>query len=218
MGRRLLAIPAPHILGVAEMETVDLSSYKNPPWHDKGRGFAVRSVWHLVNALFLQNPINPSSKLKIVLLRLFGARIGQGVIFKPSVNVKSPWLLEVGDHTWIGERVWLDSYFPIRIGSHVCVSQDAYLCTGNHDWTDPSFALKEGRIVIEDGAWIGARATLLPGAHVETHAVIAGGSVLSSVTEPYTIYAGNPAAPIKQRVIKRTAPNNQSAAPTVLER
>lgn len=183
--------------------TVDLSLYRNPEWHDKGRSFFVRAVWHCVNAIFLQNPLNPSSRLKAILLRLFGAKVGRGVLLKPGINVKSPWLLEIGDYTFIGERAWLDSYFPIKIGSNVCISQDAYLCTGNHDWSDPAFGLRESRLVIEDGAWLGARATVLPGAHIASHVVLAGGTVLSRPTEPFTVYAGNPATPVRRRVLRR---------------
>ena len=184
--------------------SVDLSRYRNPPGHNKGRGIVIRSLWHCVNAIFLENSLNPSSALKIGLLRLFGAKIGQGVIIKPSVNIKHPWFLEIGDHTWIGERAWLDNTFaPITLGSHVCLSQGVYLCTGNHDWSDPAFGLLERPLTIESGAWIGARASVLPGAHIAEHCVISGGSVISKPTEPFTIYAGNPAQPVKKRVIKR---------------
>jgi len=100
---------------------------------------------------------------------------------------------------WIGENAWLDSLATIKIGSHVCISQGAYLCTGNHDWSDPAFGLIIKPIIIEDGAWIGARAVVLPGVSVASHAVVTAGSVLSQTTEPYVIYAGNPASAIKKR-------------------
>lgn len=182
---------------------VDLSSYRNPPGHDKGAGLVKRAVWHLVNAAFLLNPANPSSRLKAALIRLFGGRVGVGVVLKPGINVKHPWFLTVGDHTWIGEGAWLDNTFaPITLGSHVCVSQGAYLCTGNHDWSDPAFGLLERPLTVEDGAWIGARASVLPGARVASHAVVTGGSVLARPTEPYTVYAGNPAVPVRRRVVR----------------
>ncbi len=192
-------------------ERVDLSSYRNPDWHDKGRNILVRSLWHIVNAIFLQNPINPSSRVKVFWLRAFGAKIGNNCVFKPAINVKSPWKISIGDNAWIGECAWLDSVAPIQIGADVCISQGAYLCTGNHDWSDTAFGLIEWPLVIEDGAWIGARAVILPGARVASHTIIAAGSVLSKSTEPYTIYAGNPAFPVKKRTLLTRSPEESEA-------
>lgn len=181
--------------------TVDLSAFDNS-WYDPGRGFLVRTLWHLVNAIFLQSPLNPSSRLKAFVLRLFGAKIGRGVVLKPSISVKYPWNLAIGDFSWIGENAWLDSLAPIKIGSNVCISQGTYFCTGNHDWSDPAFGLVVKPITIEDGAWVGARATVLPGVTVKSHSVVAAGSVIAKDTEPYMIYAGNPATKVKERKIR----------------
>jgi len=183
------------------MRHVDLTRYNNSSFNP-GRGFLIRTVWHFVNAIFLQNALCPSSRIKIFLLRLFGAKIGQGVLLKPSINIKYPWNLEIGDHSWIGENAWLDSLAPVRIGSNVCISQGVYLCTGNHDWTDPAFGLIVKPIIIEDGAWVGARATVLPGVTIGSHSVVAAGAVITKDTEPYMIYSGNPAVKIKERVIR----------------
>ena len=180
---------------------VDLSLYDNS-WYSPQRGFICRMLWHLVNVVVLQNPLNVSSRLKVWALRVFGARVGRAVVLKPGINVKYPWHLDIGDHVWIGEKVWLDSLVNIRIGSHVCISQGAYLCTGNHDWTDPGFGLLVRPIEIENGAWIGAGATVLPGVVVASHAVLASGGVLSQNAQAYMIYAGNPATAIKSRVIQ----------------
>lgn len=180
---------------------VDLSTFDNS-WYKPGRSLLFRSLWHIVNALFLQNPLNPSSRLKIAFLRLFGARIGEGVVLKPSINVKFPWNLEVGDYSWIGENAWLDSLAPIKIGSNACISQGGYFCTGNHDWTDPAFGLIVKGITIEDGAWIGARATVLPGVTVKSHSIVAAGSVIAKDTEAYGIYVGNPAVKVKERKVR----------------
>lgn len=183
------------------MQQVDLSQYKNPPDLDKGARFLKRTIWFLVNAWFLQNPANPSSRLKIALLRLFGAKIGKGVIIKPSANIKSPWFIEIGDYCMIGERVWIDSLAPVRIGNSVCISQDVYFCCGNHDWSDPAFGKSVRPITVEEGVWVATRATILPGVTLKSHSVIAACSMVNHDTEPYTIYAGSPAKPIRKRVI-----------------
>jgi putative colanic acid biosynthesis acetyltransferase WcaF len=99
----------------------------------------------------------------------------------------------------IGERDWLDSFEKIKIGSHCCISQGAHLCTGNHDWTDPAFGLIVKPITVEDGAWVGARATILPGVTLGRHSILTAGSTISKNTDPNMIYVGNPAQPVKER-------------------
>lgn len=185
----------------------DLSSYDNSGYRP-GRGPLWRGAWYVVNAIFFLNPLNPFSALKRSLLILFGARIGHGVVLKPSLNIKYPWNLTVGDHVWIGERAWLDSLAPITIGSHVCISQEAYLCTGSHDSGDSSFPPQIEPIIIEDGAWIGARATVLGGVTVGSHAVLAAGAVIARDARPYMIYSGNPALIVAERTI-RTGPADE---------
>jgi putative colanic acid biosynthesis acetyltransferase WcaF len=180
---------------------VDLSKFDNS-WYDPGRGLAVRLLWQVTNALFLQNPLNPSSWLKVSLLRLFGARIGRGVVLKPGISVKYPWNLEIGAHSWIGENAWLDSLAPIKIADNACISQGVYLCTGNHDWSDPAFGLVLKPISVAAGAWVGARATLLPGVTVSEGSVVVAGAVLAKDTQPFMIYAGVPAVMVKRRTLR----------------
>ena len=179
---------------------VDLSRYDNSSFNP-GRGSLVRALWYFANVLLLQNPLNPLSSLKVLLLRIFGAKVGKGVVLKPSINVKYPWNLRIGDHCWIGEGAWLDSLAPITIGSHACISQGSYLCTGNHDWSDPAFGLIVKPIVVEDGVWIGARALVVPGVTLGSHSVVAAGSVVAGDTESRMIYAGNPALALKERKV-----------------
>jgi putative colanic acid biosynthesis acetyltransferase WcaF len=171
---------------------VDLARYDNRGYHP-GAGLPRRVLWYLVNALLFQSWFHLGSGFKCRLLRLFGARIGRGVVIKPRVNVKYPWHLEIGDHVWIGEGTWLDSLGKIVIGSNVCISQGAYLLTGNHDYSDPSFGLIVKPIIIEDGAWVGAKAVVCPGVRIGRQAVVTVGSVLTGDAEPDGIYQGNPA-------------------------
>ena len=180
---------------------VELSRFDNG-WYQPGRGVAVRVLWIVANALVMQNPLFLSSTLKCALLRVFGARVGRGVNIKPGVNVKYPWRLHLGENAWIGEGAWLDSLEQISIGANACVSQGAYLCTGNHDWSDTAFGLIVKPITVEDGAWIGARAVLLPGVVVGSHAVVAAGAVMSKNADAWTIYSGNPARAVKKRVLR----------------
>jgi putative colanic acid biosynthesis acetyltransferase WcaF len=156
-------------------------------------------LWYLVNALFFTNYVFPFSAIKVILLRAFGAKIGNGVVIKPNVNIKYPWLLEIGDHVWIGEQVWIDNLAKVVIGNHVCISQGALLLCGNHNYKKPSFDLIVGKITIEEGAWIGAKSVVCPDVIVHSHAILAVGSVATKNLEPYGIYQGNPAGKIRDR-------------------
>ncbi|MFY7651361.1 MAG: WcaF family extracellular polysaccharide biosynthesis acetyltransferase [Chitinophagaceae bacterium] len=182
------------------MTTVSLKNYQNK-WYNPGAGKLKQLLWLLVSAVFMQSGLFPFNALKIGLLRLFGATIGKGVVIKPSVHIKYPWYLTVGDDVWIGEKVWIDNLVLVSLGDNVCVSQGAYLLTGNHSYKSPNFDLIVGGITIENGAWIGAKATVCPGITVGSHAVITVGSVLTTNALAYSIYRGNPAIKIKERNI-----------------
>ena len=117
---------------------VDLARYAEPVIPGN-RSVAWRIAWHLVSALVFQSALVLPSRWKAAVLRCFGARIGRGLVIKPRVSVKYPWFLELGDHVWLGEGVWIDNHTTVAVGSHVCISQGAYLFTGNHDWNDPLF-------------------------------------------------------------------------------
>ncbi|WP_439883007.1 WcaF family extracellular polysaccharide biosynthesis acetyltransferase [Pontibacter sp. MBLB2868] len=186
---------------IAEQQTthkVNLANYNNS-WYNTGAGPFKRLAWYFVNVFFFQNPLNPSSALKVLLLRLFGAKVGKGVVVKPAVNIKYPWLLRVGDFVWIGEKVWIDSLVAVTIENNVTVSQGAMLLTGSHDYTSTSFELVVKEIILEQGAWVGAKAIVCPGVVCGSHSVLAAGSVATKSLQPYTIYQGNPAIPKRHR-------------------
>jgi putative colanic acid biosynthesis acetyltransferase WcaF len=179
---------------------VSLERFDNS-WYSPGRSVAVRVAWMCLNRLVLMTSFPWPSGVKRLLLRVFGAIVGQGVVVKPRVNVKYPWHLTIGNHAWIGEGVWLDSLAPIRIGANACLSQGVMVETGNHDWTKPTFDLFVREVVIGDGAWAAVRSLLLPGATLASHAVLGAGSVLAGATEPYGVYVGVPARRVKDRVL-----------------
>lgn len=174
------------------MNSTDLSKYDNS-WYYPGRGVVIRSLWFVVNVLFFINPLQLFSGLKVSLLRLFGAVVGQGVVVKPGVNIKYPWHLTIGDNSWIGENVWIDSLADVVIGRNCCLSQGAVIITGNHNYKSPTFDLKVSPVVLEEGVWLGAGAMVMPGVTCHSHSVLSAGSLASSNLEPYFIYRGNPA-------------------------
>jgi putative colanic acid biosynthesis acetyltransferase WcaF len=118
--------------------------------------------------------------LRCAILRWFGADIGDGVLIRHGVTVQWPWKLSIGDNSWVGTGAELYNLDSIAIGSDVCISQGAYLCTGSHDMRSPTFEFDNGPIVVHDGAWLCARSTILRGVTVGANAVIAATSVVAS--------------------------------------
>jgi putative colanic acid biosynthesis acetyltransferase WcaF len=178
---------------------VDNSSYKTKI--KIGASGPKQILWFGCNAFFFLNPFNPFSGIKVFMLRIFGAQIGKGVVIKPSVNIKYPWKLSVGDNTWIGENVWIDNLCQVLIGENVCISQGALLLTGSHDHTKTSFDFIASEIILEDGVWIGARAVVAGGVTCRSHSILGVNSIAESDLQPYFIYKGNPAIAVLKRNI-----------------
>lgn len=183
------------------MQKTDLSAYNNSPYHPGGTVLK-RVLWYYINAAVFKSSLFPFYGLKNALLQLFGAKIGNGVEIKPCVNIKYPWLLTIGNHVWIGEDVWIDNLVMVTIHSNVCISQGALLLTGSHNYKRQTFNLITGKITLEDGVWIGAKAIINQGITAGSHAVLTSGSVATKDLEPYGVYQGNPAVKIRERVLE----------------
>jgi putative colanic acid biosynthesis acetyltransferase WcaF len=183
---------------------VDLSNYSVGNF-DRGRSAGVEYLWRFVSAIVFQSSLVPFYGLKRAILRMFGARVGRGVIVKPRVSITLPWKLDLGDHCWIGEEAFLDSLDEIKIGSHACVSQRVYLCTGNHDYRSRRFDLRVQPILVGDGAWVAAGAIVGPGVTLGAGAVLGLGAVATGDLEPFAVYSGNPAVRVRDRAM-RSAP------------
>ncbi|BAZ03613.1 putative colanic acid biosynthesis acetyltransferase [Calothrix sp. NIES-3974] len=164
-----------------------------------GANIIKQMLWFFLGSPLLATRWIPMSGFKVMVLRIFGAKIGRGVRIKPGLRVKFPWRLTVGDYAWLGEDAWIDNLAEVTIGAHACISQGVYLCTGNHDWNHPDFKLIVAPIHIQESCWIAAKSVIGPGVTVGRGAVLVLGGVAGKSLEPMTVYGGNPAQPIKQR-------------------
>ena len=153
--------------------------------------------------LFINTNFPFPISLKHFILKAFGCELGQNVMLKPKINIKYPWFLKISDNVWIGENVWIDNLTQVTISSNVCISQGAMLLCGNHNYKKSTFDLMLGEIVLEEGVWIGARSVVCPGVTCKSHSVLTVGSVATSNLEAYSIYQGNPARKVKERIIKQ---------------
>ena len=168
--------------------------------YERGASSFKLLTWYFTSVMFIRSGIIPFSSVIVFILRLFGAKIGKDVRIKPGIYIHYPWKLTVGNHSWLAE-CRIENLAQINIGANACVSQMAMLLTGNHNYKSVNFDLITKPIVIEDGAWIGANATVCPGVTVKSHAVLTVGSIATKDLEPYSIYQGNPAIKLKDRAI-----------------
>ncbi len=178
---------------------MDLSRYDNSDF-DRGAPSWKEALWWLVRGQFFQTVLPWPSSLRTALLRIFGARVGDGVVIRANVNISFPWRLTIGDHVWIGEDVGILSLAEVVIESNVCISQRAYLCTGSHDYRRDDFPLVTRPVTVRAGSWVAAAAFIAPGVEIGAGSVVAAGSVVTASVPPGSVVRGNPAAVIKQVV------------------
>ncbi len=166
-------------------------------------------MWWIAQALL----IHPSPQVfygwRRFLLRLFGARIGRGVLLRPSVSVTYPWKLTIGDWSQIGDHVTLYTQGEIEIGENAVVSQHSYLCTGSHDYTRLTFDLYAVPIRIEPEAWVATHVFVGPGVTVGRGAIVNACSVVLKDVPAGTICAGNPLKVLRLR----TRPDSRPEKP-----
>lgn len=177
----------------------DLSKFNND-WYNPGNKIKV-ILWFFANSLVINNYFPIPVFVKVFVLKLFGAKIGKKVMIKPAVNIKYPWFLEIGNNVWIGETAWIDNFVKVVIEDNVCISQGAFLLTGNHDYKKSTFDLIPKEIYLEKGVWIGAKSVVCGGIKCMSHSVLAVSSVATKDLQPYFIYQGNPAKAIRERII-----------------
>ena len=158
-------------------------------------------LWYFTDVFFFKSRMIPVSGVLVFFLKLFGAKIGKEVRIKPGIHIKYPWKLELGDYSWLAD-CYIDNLDEVKIGKNCCISQQAVLITGNHNYKSTNFDLITAPIILEDGAWIGAAAKVCPGVTLHNHSVLTLGSVATKNLMPYAIYQGNPAVKIKDRSIK----------------
>jgi len=162
----------------------------------------LRVAWGISKFLFNRSP-RICFGLRRNILRLFGAKIGKEVHIYPSAVIYMPWNLSIGDYSAIGEDALIYNLGKITIGNNATISHRAHLCAGTHDYRNPTLPLLKPPITIEDNVWICAQAFVGPGVTVREGAVVGAAAVVSKDVEAWTVVAGNPAVPIKQRILNK---------------
>jgi putative colanic acid biosynthesis acetyltransferase WcaF len=168
-----------------------------------------RAVWHIVYVLLFRISPKPLHAWRAFLLRLFGAKLGEGCHIYPKTIIWAPWNLECGDQAGVADGAIIYNPAPIRLGTRAVISQGAHLCSGTHDYTDPNFPLVASPIVVGDHAWVAAEAFVHPGVIIGEGAVIGARAVVTKDMPAWMVCAGHPCLPLKPRVMK-TGPEIRS--------
>lgn len=184
------------------MAELDLKNYQN---RHLLKSKVVRALWNvtwLTLARWTPEHSGLFNRWRILLLRLFGAKIGAHCVVKSSCEIWQPWKLTIGDYVALSEHVICYSVDQISIGNQTTISREAFLCCASHDVTSPIMELTYAPITIGTNAWIAGRAVVLPGRQVGDGAVVAAGAVVVNDVEPWTIVGGNPARFLSKRELK----------------
>jgi len=180
------------------MNYQQLDKFKLPP-EFRGRSAWIVQLWWLIqDTLFRWSPQFLYGWRRF-LLRLFGAKIGRGVLIRPTTRITYPWKINIGDYSWIGDDVVLYSLGNIEIGSHTVISQKSYLCTGSHDFTRPTFDIFARPIKIGTQVWIASDVFIAPGVMIGDGTVVGARSTVYNDLPAGKICYGNPAVVIKSR-------------------
>lgn len=152
-----------------------------------------RAVWLLAWAVLARWTPAPAHRWRIAVLRAFGAKVSWRAYVYGSARIWAPWNLVVENFGTIGPEVTVYNIAPVLIGEKAVVSQRAHLCTGTHDYRDPTFPLFAKPIEVRRRAWVCAQAFVGPGVIVEDGAVLAAAGVAFARLDAWTVYVGNPA-------------------------
>ncbi|MBU0529176.1 WcaF family extracellular polysaccharide biosynthesis acetyltransferase [bacterium] len=176
----------------------NLKTFKIPNRFRGKTKFIVQSWWIIQGTLFRWSPQFMYGWRRI-LLRLFGAKIGENVLIRPTAKILYPWKLNVGDWSWIGDEVTLYNMANIDIGKNCVISQKSYLCTSSHDHTKSSFDIFAKPIDIKNEVWIASDVFIGPGVTIGYGTVVGFRSMVIKDLPSKMICYGSPAKPIKPR-------------------
>lgn len=132
--------------------------------------------------------------LNIYSFLTFKKRINCYGIFK----VLRPENVEIGDDCHINYGVFILGHHKVKIGNRVTLSVRSMIIDAGLDLSSINRAHINSYVIIDDDAWIGAGAIILPGVTIGKRAIIGAGSVVTRNVPPYCIAVGNPARVIKQ--------------------
>jgi putative colanic acid biosynthesis acetyltransferase WcaF len=163
------------------------------------RNRIVRLVWNALWFICASWTPNAMWRWRRFLLVLFGANLSKRCDVRGSARVWLPKNLEMADGSIIAQKVNCYNQALVRLGRQAVVSEGAHICAGSHDIDDPNFQLVTAPIFVGDFAWVAAGAFVGPGSILGEGSVLGARGVCFHNLAPWTVYVGNPCAPIRTR-------------------
>lgn len=156
-------------------------------------------LWQICWAFFCAWTPKPLNGWRLLWLRLFGAKIHGQPFVHQHARIAIPWHLTLHHRACLGDRANAYSLGEIEIQEDATVAQEAYLCTGTHQFDSPIRALQTAKIIIGPGAFVCARAFILPGVTIGARAIVGACAVVTRDVPPDVTVAGNPAVAVKSK-------------------
>jgi putative colanic acid biosynthesis acetyltransferase WcaF len=168
-----------------------------------------KPLWSLIGAPLFRATFHNWYGLRRAILRAWGATLAPSARVRPSARISSPWNLTMGEESSIGDGAIVDAHARVAIGRFVTISQHARLCAAILGPGADAYAKHAGPapITIADDAWISTDAFVAPGVVVGEGAILGSKAVAYRDLEPWTIYGGEPAKPlrVRERVVELTS-------------
>ena len=145
-------------------------------------------------------PMSPGLAARYLLLRRLSASCGECVLIGEGVHLLHLSSLEIGDYVSIHPMSYIDAAGGVRIGSDVSIAHNCSILSAEHDYSDPSMAIRDAPIrrcptTIGSDVWLGAGVRVLGGVEIGSRSVVGAGAVVSRDVPSLTVAVGVPARP-----------------------
>ena len=177
------------------LHTYHQDSVYSSPWTIKDR---VRMLlWDVSWSIMCRWTPKPMNGWRLIWLKMFGAKIHGRPFVHQRARIAIPWNITLHDRACLGDSAVAYSLGEIELMQDATVAQEAYLCTGTHDFSHKARPLQTGRIVVGQSAFVGARAFVMPGVTIGSGAVVGAFSLVTKDVQVNTCVVGNPASIIR---------------------
>lgn len=133
-------------------------------------------------------------------IKYFFKKHGNSFALAQSSIISYPENIEVGDNVYFAHRIYVNASRGLLVGNDVTIGPNCIIATGNHDVQNGKVVNEGsgGKIIINDGTWIGGNVTITGGVTIGHGCIIGAGSVITNDIPDHVLAGGVPARIIKK--------------------